>query len=85
MDSKIWFMLNLENASMGRLKKIPTKWFVQMLRDTKNIETSSSERLERGRKVLIEKLLSRVGSLEIVEGVRIKNLLQADEAKAFGF
>ena len=87
MDSKIWFMLNLKNASMGKLNKIPTSWFVQMLRDTKNAETNSPVRLMKGRKVLIEKLLSRVGSFDggIVEGVNIKNLLQPSEAKEFSF
>ena len=84
MDSKIWFMLNLENASMGKLNKIPTTWFIEMLRDTKNVETNSPKRLMQGRKVLIEKLFSRTGSFdkELVQGVSIKNLLQPGEADA---
>ena len=86
LDSKIWFMLNLENASMGKLKKIPTSWFVQMLQDTRDVETSSLGRLIKGRKVLIEKLLSRVGSLDrgVLEGVRIKTMLRPSEIKNFG-
>jgi len=86
LDSKIWFMLNLENASMGKLKKIPTSWFVQMLKDTRDVETSSPDRLIKGRKVLIEKLLSRAGSFggKIMEGVRIKALLQPNEIESFG-
>ena len=81
LDSKIWFMLNLENASMGKLKKIPTRWFVQMLKDTRDVEISSPERLERGRKVLIEKLLSRVGSPRngMIEGVRNNVLFRPSE------
>ena len=84
MDSKIWFMLNLENASMGKLNKIPTTWFIEMLRNTKNVETNSPKRLMQGRKVLIEKLFSRTGSFdkELVQGVSIKNLLQPGEADA---
>ena len=84
IDSKIWFMLNLENASMGKLNKIPTTWFIEMLRDTKNVETNSPKRLMQGRKVLIEKLFSRTGSFdkELVQGVSIKNLLQPGEADA---
>jgi hypothetical protein len=79
-------MLNLENASMGKLKKIPTSWFVQMLQDTRDVETSSLGRLIKGRKVLIEKLLSRVGSLDrgVLEGVRIKTMLRPSEIKNFG-
>ena len=86
LDSKIWFMLNLENASMGKLKKIPTRWFIKMLKDTRDIETTSPERLIKGREVLIEKLLSRVGSFEhaIVEGVSIKSMLRPNEAEFYG-
>ena len=86
LDSKIWFMLNLENASMGKLKKIPTRWFVKMLKDTRDIETTSPERLIKGREVLIEKLLSRVGSFDhiIVEGVSIKSMLRPNEAEFYG-
>ena len=86
MDSKIWFMLNLENASMGKLKKIPTSWFIQMLRDTRDIKTSSPERLSRGRKVLIEKLLSRQGLFKngALEGAKVKALFRPSEAKEFG-
>ena len=86
LDSKIWFMLNLENASMGKLKKIPTRWFIKMLKDTRDIETTSPERLIKGRKVLIEKLLSRLGSLDhtVVEGVSIKSILRPNEAEFYG-
>jgi hypothetical protein len=86
LDSKIWFMLNLENASMGKLKKIPTSWFVKMLQNTRDVETTSPRRLIKGRKVLIEKLLTRVGSLDrgVLEGVRIKTLLRPSEIKNFG-
>ena len=86
MDSKIWFMINLENASMGKLKKIPTSWFIQMLRDTRDIKTSSPERLSRGRKVLIEKLLSRQGLFKnrALEGAKVKALFRPSEAKEFG-
>ncbi len=85
LDSKIWFMLNLENASMGKLNKIPSRWFVQMLKDTRDVETSSPGRLTRGRKVLIEKLLSRIGSFEnqILEGMKITTLLRPREIKEF--
>ena len=85
LDSKIWFMLNLENASMGKLKKIPTSWFVQMLKDTKDVEISSPERLARGRKVLIEKLLSRVGSPKdgMIEGVRNNALFRPSEVEDY--
>jgi len=86
MDSKIWFMLNLENASMGKLKKIPTSWFIQMLRDTRDIETSSPERLNKGRKVLIQKLLSRQSSFKsgVIEGIKVKALFRPSEAIEFG-
>jgi 1A family penicillin-binding protein len=86
MDSKIWFMINLENASMGKLKKIPTSWFIQMLQDTRDIESSSPERLNKGRKVLIKKLLSRQGSFKsgVIEGATVKALFRPSEAKEFG-
>ncbi len=85
LNSEIWFMLNLENASMGQIQKIPTSWFVQMLKDTRDIETNSPGRLIKGRKVLIEKLLSRLGSFdrEVMEGIRIKALLRQSEAKDY--
>jgi 1A family penicillin-binding protein len=85
LDSKIWFMLNLENASMGKLKKIPTSWFVQMLKETKDVEISSPERLARGRKVLIKKLLSRVGSPRngMIEGVRSNALFRPSEVEDY--
>jgi 1A family penicillin-binding protein len=85
LDSKIWFMLNLENASMGKLKKIPTSWFMQMLKDTKDVETNSSGRLARGRKVLIERLLSRVGSPRdgMIEGVRNNVLFRPSEVETY--
>ena len=78
-------MLNLDNASMGKIKRIPTSWFVQMLKDTRDVETNSPNRLIRGRKVLIEKLLSRVGSFnrEMIEGVRINSLLRPSEVNDF--
>ncbi len=85
LDSKIWFMLNLENASMGQIHKIPTSWFVQMLKDTRDIKTNSPGRLIKGRKVLIEKLLSRVGSLEngMIEGVMGNALFRLREIKDY--
>ena len=86
LDSKIWFMLNLENASLGKLKKIPTSWFVQMLKGTRDVETESPARLERGREVLIEKLLSRMkkSNSKTLEGVKINSLLRPSEIKTFG-
>ncbi|MBT6718032.1 MAG: penicillin-binding protein [Nitrospina sp.] len=85
LDSIIWFMLNLENASMGKLNKIPTRWFVQMLKDTRDVETSFSTRLIKGRKVLIEKLLSRIGSFddEMIERIRVESILRPSEIKDF--
>ena len=78
-------MLNLENASLGKLKKIPTGWFIKMLKDTRDIKTTSPERLIKGRAVLIEKLLSRIGSFDhsIVEGVSIKSMLRPNEAEFY--
>ena len=86
LDSKIWFMLNLENASMGKIKRIPTRWFIKILQDTKDIEAASQKRLIKGRRVLIEKLLSRVGSFdqETMKGVSIKSMLRSNEAKTYG-
>jgi 1A family penicillin-binding protein len=86
LDSKIWFMLNLENASMGKLKKIPTSWFVQMLKDTRDVETSSSIRLERGRKILIDTLLSRIGEFKsaVVKGAKIEAIFRPSEIREFG-
>jgi 1A family penicillin-binding protein len=85
LDSKIWFMLNLENASMGKLEKIPTRWFIRMLKDTRDIETSSSARLKKGRKVLIKKLLSRVGFPKdgVIEGVMNNVLFRPGEVGSF--
>ena len=85
LSTKIWFMLNLENATMGKINKIPTSWFVEMLQDTRDIETTSSERLNRGRKVLIEKLVSRVGKFnsEVLEGALITSILRPSEAKDY--
>ncbi|MEC8956811.1 MAG: hypothetical protein VX495_00325, partial [Nitrospinota bacterium] len=86
LDSKIWFMLNLENASMGKIKRIPTRWFIEMLEETKNKENTSPERLIKGRKILIEKLLSRVGSFDhkIMKGMAIRSILRPNEAKVYG-
>ena len=85
LDSKIWFMLNLENASMSKLKKIPTHWFVQMLKDTKDTEETPAGRLSKGRKVLIEKLLSRNKILNsgTIAGEEIKAVLRPNEIKRF--
>ena len=85
LDTKIWFMLNLENASMGKIQSIPTSWFIKMLQDTRDIKKTSSERLSRGRKVLIEKLVSRIGSFgnEVLEGKPINLILRPSEAKDY--
>ena len=85
LDTKIWFMLNLENAAMGKINKIPTSWFIKMLQDTRDIKKTSSERLSRGRKVLIEKLVSRIGSFEneVLEGKPINLILRPSEAKDY--
>ena len=71
---------------MGKLKKIPTRWFIKILKDTRDIETTSPNRLIKGRKVLIEKLLSRVGSFDhtLVEGVSIKAMLRPNEVEFYG-
>ena len=86
LDSKIWFMLNLESASMGKIKRIPTRWFIKMLTETRSIKNPLPERLIKGRKVLIEKLLSRIGSFdhEIVKGVSIESMLRPNEIKIYG-
>ena len=86
LDSRIWFMLNLENASMGKIKRIPTRWFIKMLTETRSIKNPVPERLIKGRKVLIEKLLSRIGSFdhEIVKGVSIESMLRPNEIKIYG-
>ena len=85
LDSKVWFMLNLENASVGRLNKIPTQWFIQMLQDTRDVETKSPVRLIKGRKMLIEKLLSRVGSFdgEMMKGAKVDLLLRPSEIRDY--
>ena len=56
-----------------------------MLQDTRDIKKTSSERLSRGRKVLIEKLVSRIGSFgnEVLEGKPINLILRASEAKDY--
>ena len=86
LDSQIWFMLNLENASMGKIKRIPIHWFIKVLKETRDIKNSSPERLIKGRRILIEKLLSRVGSFdhEIMKGMAIRSILQPGEAKIYG-
>jgi len=86
LDSKIWFMLNLESASMGKIKRIPTRWFIKMLTETRSTKNPLPERLIKGRKVLIEKLLSRIGSFdhEIVKGVSIESMLRPNEIKIYG-
>ena len=79
-------MLNLESASMGTIKRIPIRWFIKMLTETRSIKNPLPERLIKGRKVLIEKLLSRIGSFdhETVEGVSIESMLRPNEAKIYG-
>ena len=79
-------MLNLGNASMGKIKRIPTRWFIKMLTKTRSIKNPLQERLIKGRKVLIEKLLSRIGSFdhETVKGVSIESMLRPNEIKIYG-
>ena len=86
LDSKIWFMLNLENASMGKIKRIPTRWFIKMLKETRDVKNASQERLTKGRRLLIEKLFSRIGSFdhEIVKNLSIRSILRPNEAKVYG-
>ena len=82
----IWFILKLENAPIGKIKRIPTYWFIKVLKKTRDIKNPSPERLNKGRRVLIEKLLSRIGSFdhEIVKGVSIESMLRPNEVKIYG-
>ncbi len=81
----IWFMINLENTPIGKIKRIPTYWFIKVLKETRDIKNSSPERLNKGRRVLIEKLLARVGSFDykIMKGVSIRSILRPNEAKSY--
>lgn len=84
LEAQIWFVLNLKNASLGQTEKIPTQWFLQFLRKTKNAKTKNPGRLLRARKTVIEKLLSRIRSMDkpLMQGVNLQDLLLPPEIKA---
>ena len=86
LDSKIWFMRNLDNASMGQVANIPVSWYVNLLEETNRPDFDDISRLSQGRKNVIEHVLNQVGSIDakILGGLKLRDVLMPSEIKVHG-
>ena len=63
LEGKIWFLLNLNTATLGGLDIIPSDWLIKLLNDTKNIG-SQVPGVKEGR----EKVLSIINKRKNIKG-----------------
>jgi 1A family penicillin-binding protein len=82
LESKVWFLLNLDTASLGNIDVIPTSWLLKLLLDTKNIGLKVPG-LKEGRDKVISIIKNRekIIDSDYLNLKLIKNSLTSDEFK----
>ncbi len=85
LETQIWYVLNINNASLGQSKRIPTSLLMNFLINTKKLATSGETRLNRARKTAIEHLYQFLGSLyeKSGQGSSLKNVMTQSEIAGF--
>jgi hypothetical protein len=85
LETQIWYVLNLDNASLGQGKQTPTSLLMNFLINTKELATNGETRLNQARQTAIEHLYQSLGSLHKKngQGFSLKNVMTQEEITGF--
>jgi hypothetical protein len=85
LETQIWYVLNLDNASLGPSQRIPTSLLMNFLINTKELATNGETRLNQARQSAIEHLYQSLGSLHKKngQGFSLKNVMTQKEITGF--
>jgi len=85
LETQIWYVLNLDNASLGQSKQTPTSLLMNFLINTEELATNGGTRLNQARQTAIEHLYQSLGSLHKKngQGFSLKNVMTQEEITGF--
>jgi len=85
LETQIWYVLSLDNASLGQSKQIPTNLLMNFLINTKELATNGETRLNQARQTAIGHLYQSLGSLHKRhgQGSSLKNVMTQSEIVEF--
>jgi hypothetical protein len=85
LETQIWYVLSLDNASPGQSKRTPISLLINFLTNTKELATKKATRLNQARQTAIEHLYSSLGSLHKKngQGFSLKNVMTQEEITGF--
>jgi hypothetical protein len=85
LETQIWYVLNLDDDSLGPSKRIPTRFLMNFLINTKELATNGGTRLHQARQSAIEHLYQPLGSLHKKngQGFSLKNVMTQKEITGF--
>jgi membrane peptidoglycan carboxypeptidase len=85
LETQIWYVLNLDNASLGQGKRTSTSLLMNFLTNTKELATNGENRLNQARKTAIEHIYQSLGSLyeKSGHGPSLKNVMTQSEIIGF--
>jgi len=85
LETQIWYVLSLDNASLSQSKRIPTSLLMNFLTNTKELATNWKTRLNQARQTAIEHIYQSLGSLHKKngQGFSLKNVMTQSEIAGF--
>jgi hypothetical protein len=85
LKTKIWYLLNLKQASLGQSKRIPTSFLVNFLVSTKENSVNGADRVNQARSIAIDHLYQSLGSLrtETIQGYSLRQIMNQSEVADF--
>jgi hypothetical protein len=85
LDTQIWYMLNLNKASLGQSQRVPTGLLVNFLHNTKELAGKGEHRIKRARENAIDHLYQILGSLntQTPNGYSLEKVMTQPEINNF--
>ena len=85
IDTQVWYMLNLKQASFGQSQRVPTGLLVNFLHNTKELAEKGKHRIKRARENVIDHLVMSVGSMneQTPNGYSLEKLMTQPEITNF--
>ena len=85
IDTQVWYMLNLKQASFGQSQRVPTGLLVNFLHNTKGLAEQGKHRIKRARENVIDHLAMSVGSMneQTPNGYSLEKLMTQPEITNF--
>ena len=85
LDTQVWYMLNLKQASLGQSQRVPTGFLVNFLNNTKKLAGKGQQRIKQARENAIGKLYQKLGSLnkQTANGYSLEKVMTKPEITNF--